>query len=172
MSIIRTSRLQLREFDFGDAEFILQLLNEEGFIHHIGDKGVRTLADACDYIAQGPMMSYERFGFGLYATCLDGVPIGMCGLVKRDELADPDVGFAFLHKHCSKGYALESASAVLTYGAEALKLRRIVAITTPQNLRSIGVLEKIGLKFERLVRLNEQGPELKLFGPAPSENHT
>jgi RimJ/RimL family protein N-acetyltransferase len=165
MSIIQTQRLQLRELTFSDAQFILELLNEDGFLRFIGDKGVRTLEDACEYISKGPMDSYERNGFGLYATCLhDGTPIGICGLVKRDGLDEPDVGFAFLARHCSKGYAVESAAAVLAHGREVLKLQRIVAITSPQNSRSIAVLEKIGLKFEQMIRLLEDSPELKLFG--------
>jgi RimJ/RimL family protein N-acetyltransferase len=165
MSIIQTPRLQLRELTFSDADFILELLNEEGFLRFIGDKGVRTLQDAREYIAKGPMDSYERNGFGLYATCLhDGTRIGICGLVKRDGLDVPDVGFAFLSRQCSKGYAVESAAAVLAHGREVLKLQRIVAITSPQNSKSIAVLEKIGLKFEHMIRLQEDSPELKLFG--------
>jgi ribosomal-protein-alanine N-acetyltransferase len=167
MGVIETRRLTLRELDLTDDGFILELLNEAGFIQFIGDKGVRTLEDAREYIAKGPRDSYVRNGFGLYATCLrDGTPVGICGLVKRDGLDDPDVGFAFLLRHCSKGYAVEAASAVLAHGAQFLKLPRIVAITSPQNFKSIAVLEKIGLRFERPIRLLEDGPELKLFGPA------
>src|ERR1700723_1163993 len=125
-SVIRTSRLDLRELDFGDAEFILELLNEAGFIRFIGDKGVRTIAEARDYILQGPMDSYARNGFGLYAACLRGAPngeaagtpIGICGLVRREGLADPDVGFAFLSRYWSKGYAVESAAAVLAHARQ------------------------------------------------------
>src|SRR5580698_5337536 len=168
-SVIRTARLDLRELDPGDAEFILELLNEPGFIRFIGDKGVRTLADARDYIHHGPKDSYARNGFGLYAACLrDGTPIGMCGLVKRDGLDDPDVGFAFLSRYWSKGYAVESAGAVLSYAVEVLHLERIVAITSPDNWSSIAVLEKIGFKFERMIRLVDHSPELKLFGLPPA----
>jgi ribosomal-protein-alanine N-acetyltransferase len=164
-SIIKTSRLDLRELDLNDAAFILQLLNEEGFIRFIGDKGVRTLADARDYILQGPMDSYARNGFGLYAACLrDAWPIGICGLVKREGLNDPDVGFAFLSRYWSLGYAVESAAAVLAHAQDVLGLKRIVAITSPDNWSSIGVLEKIGLKYERMIRLVDHNPELKLFG--------
>ena len=168
MSVIQTQRMQLRELDFDDAGFILELLNEAGFLRHIGDKGVRTLADARDYISSGPMDSYERNGFGLYAACLNGTPIGICGLVRRDGLTDPDVGFAFLLRYCSKGYAAEAACAVLAHGTAVLKLPRIVAITSAENSNSISVLEKIGLKFERTIRLMEGSPELLLFGPAHS----
>lgn len=167
MRVIQTRRLELRELNFDDAAFILELLNEGDFIRFIGDKGVRTLQDARDYIRSGPMDSYARNGFGLYATCFrDGTPIGICGLVKRDGLNDPDVGFAFLARHRSLGYAVESAAAVLSHGRQVLKLQRMVAITSAQNANSISVLEKIGLKFERMIRLSEQSPELKLFGPA------
>jgi len=167
MSILRTKRLELRELSIGDDEFILELLNEPGFLRHIGDKGVRSLSDARAYIAKGPVESYGRFGFGLYLTSLAGrdEPIGICGLLKRDTLPDVDVGFAFLSRHWSRGYAVESAAAVLDYGKRRLKLKRIVAITAPENHGSIAVLEKIGLKFERMVRLGADAHDLKLFGP-------
>ena len=169
VSVIRTARLDLRELDFGDAEFILELLNEAGFIRFIGDKGVRTLNDARNYIHQGPMDSYGRNGFGLYAACLrDGTPIGICGLVKREGLNDPDVGFAFLSRYWSLGYAVESAAAVLAHAGNTLHIERVVAITSTDNSSSIAVLEKIGLKFERMIRLVDHSPELKLFGSAHS----
>jgi [ribosomal protein S5]-alanine N-acetyltransferase len=165
LNVIQTKRLVLRLLELNDADFILELLNEAAFLRFIGDKGVRTQADAREYIRKGPIDSYGRLGFGLYATCLrDGTPIGICGLVKRDGLADVDVGFAFLSRHCSRGYAVESAAAVLAHARRELRLQRIVAITAPENLGSIAVLEKIGLKFERMIRLSEHSPELKLFG--------
>lgn len=165
MHVIQSKRLELRELDLHDAEFIFELLNEAPFLRFIGDKGVRTLADARDYLLKGPMDSYLRRGFGLYLTGLrdGGTPIGICGLVKRDVLEDVDVGFALLSRHCSRGYAVEAASAVLTYGMQALRLRRIVAITSPDNNASIAVLDKIGLRFERMVKLPGHGGELKLF---------
>jgi [ribosomal protein S5]-alanine N-acetyltransferase len=165
--VIRTERLVLRQLELDDADFILELLNEAAFLRFIGDKGVRNLETAREYIEKGPIDSYGRHGFGLYATCLlDGTPAGICGLVKRDALADVDVGFAFLSRHCSKGYAAESAAAVLAHARRVLRLQRVVAITAPENFSSIAVLEKIGLKFERMIRLTEHSSELKLFGPA------
>jgi ribosomal-protein-alanine N-acetyltransferase len=173
MIVIRTDRLVLRQLEVQDAEFILELLNEAQFLRFIGDKGVRTLDDARAYILNGPRDSYERNGFGLYATCLlDGTAAGICGLVKRDGLADVDVGFAFLARYCSKGYAVESASAVLAHASRVLRVPRVVAITSPENFGSIAVLEKIGLKFERMIRLAEQSLELKLFGPATPGNRS
>jgi ribosomal-protein-alanine N-acetyltransferase len=177
VSVIQTPRLNLRELAPGDAEFILELLNEAGFIRFIGDKGVRTLHDAREYIRQGPADSYARNGFGLYAVCLReavhdsapaGTPLGICGLVKREGLKDPDVGFAFLSRFWSRGYAVESATAVLAHAREVLGLVRIVAITSLDNLQSIAVLEKIGFKFERTIRRVDHSPELKLFGLPPA----
>ena len=166
-NVIQTERLALRQLGLNDADFILELLNDDAFLQFIGDKGVRTLDDACDYLRKGPLESYERRGFGLYAVCLrDGTRTGICGLVKRDGLEDVDIGFAFLSKYRAKGYAVESAAAILEHAKRVLGLRRVVAITSPQNAGSIAVLERIGLKFERMVRVAEHGPELKLFGPA------
>jgi ribosomal-protein-alanine N-acetyltransferase len=164
-SVIECERLSLRELESADAPFVLQLLNEPGFLRYIGDKGVRSRADAREYIAKGPIDSYSRFGFGLYLASLreTSTPVGICGLVKRDTLEDVDVGFAFLSPFWSKGYATESAAAVLRHGREALGLKRIVAITALDNRASIAVLEKIGLRFERRMRLADEGPELNLF---------
>lgn len=148
-----------------DAGFILKLVNEPSFLRFIGDKGVRNEADAVNYIQTGPVSSYERFGFGLYLVELkeDGIPIGMCGLVKRDSLPDVDVGFAFLPAFWSKGYAFEAATAVKAYGKDVLGIDRLLAITNPDNESSIRLLEKIGLKFERMIRMSEDSSELKLF---------
>lgn len=165
MNVLETERLNLRRLSIDDAEFILQLLNEPSFIRNIGDKGVRTVADARQYVLNGPVASYQRYGFGLYAVELkeSAEPVGICGLVKRETLADVDIGFAFLPEYWSRGYAVESASAVKAYGLEALGLKRLVAITNPENEGSIRVLEKIGLKYQRLVQLSEDGPLIRLY---------
>jgi len=169
MTVIETARLSLRHLDYDDAPFVLDLLNQDTFLRYIGDKGVRDIASACEYLRQGPMESYWRYGFGLYLTSLrdSGVPIGICGLVKRDALADVDVGFAFLAQHAGRGYATESAAAVLEHGYRVFNLNRIVGITAPDNHASIAVLQKIGLRFERLIRLGPDGKEVNLFGPLP-----
>jgi RimJ/RimL family protein N-acetyltransferase len=160
--------LALRHLKAGDAPFILELLNEDGFLEFIGDKGVRSLADARQYIAKGPVDSYRRYGFGLYLTSLreDGTPIGICGLVKRDALPDVDLGFAFLARYWLRGYASEAAAAVLAHGRKVLGLKRIVAITALGNRGSMAVLEKIGLRLEGRIRLAEEGPELNLYVPS------
>lgn len=172
MPILETRRLRLDELALDDAEFILGLLNEEPFVRYIGDKGVRTPTDARRYITTGPVASYERFGFGLYRVALaaDGRPMGICGLLKRDVLEDPDLGFAFLQQYWSQGYAFESASAVLAHARGTLGLARILAITSPDNEPSIGLLDKLGFTFERMARLTEGEPDVKVFvseGPHP-----
>jgi|ERR1043166_1908998 RimJ/RimL family protein N-acetyltransferase len=166
MSVLETERLVLRQLSSDDAPFIVELLNQPSFIRYIGDKEVRSTEDAIRYIETGPAASYERFGFGLYLVELkeSGASIGMCGLIKRDTLPDVDVGFAFLPDYWSQGLAFEAANAVMNYGREALGLRRIVAITSLDNTASIRLLEKIGLRFERLIKLADDQPEVKLFG--------
>jgi RimJ/RimL family protein N-acetyltransferase len=163
--VVETERLILRRLAITDAPFILELLNQPSWLRFIGDKGVRTIADAERYILQGPMDSYKRRGFGLYMTELkDGaVPIGICGLIKRESLDDVDIGFAFLPHYWSKGYAFEAASAVMGYGIQVLKLERIVAIVTPDNERSIKLLKRIGLVFERMMKEPEDGEELAVY---------
>ena len=165
MNILETGRLALRQLTVDDAAFVLELLNEPSFLQFIGDKGVRNLDDARNYILTGPMASYERFGFGLWLVVLkaDAAPIGICGLLKRDTLPDVDIGFAFRPAFWSKGYAFEAASAVLTHGREAFGLRRIVAITSPDNASSAALLEKLGLRFERTLTLSGDSADIRLF---------
>jgi ribosomal-protein-alanine N-acetyltransferase len=163
--VLETDRLALRRLAADDAGFLVELLNEPSFLLHIGDKGVRTEADACRYLEAGPRASYDHFGFGLYRVGLKetGEPIGMCGLLKREWLADVDIGFAFLPRFWAKGYAFEAASGVLLHAREAFGLKRIVAITSPDNVASIRLLAKLGFTFERMARASEKEPEVRLF---------
>ena len=165
MIILETPRLVLRQLSLDDAEFILALLNEPSFIRYIGDKGLRGLDDARRYLVDGPINSYEQNGFGLYLAELkeNGAPIGISGLVKRDTLSDPDIGFAFLPQYWSRGYAVESAAAVMDYARDVLALERVLAITSPDNEASARLLGKIGLQFQRLISLSEGAPEVRLF---------
>ena len=166
MKVLETERLLLQQLSSADADFILELLNEPSFIRNIGDRGVRTIEGANSYILNGPVASYAKNGFGLYLVKLKATDesIGMCGLIKRDTLEDVDIGYAYLPKFWSKGYAVEAAQGVREYAKNVIGLNRIVAIVDPENEGSIRVLEKIGLKFERMVRLSEDDIELKLFG--------
>jgi RimJ/RimL family protein N-acetyltransferase len=164
--VLETDRLVLRHLTLNDAPFIVELLNDPSFLRFIGDRGVRNIQDARQYLLKGPIASYQKNGFGLYLAFLkeSGDPIGICGLLKRDALPDPDVGFAFLPAHWGKGYGAESAAAMLEHGRRTFGLKRIVAITSPDNVASIGVLEKIGLGFEAITRLGDDPHEVKLFG--------
>ena len=164
-----TERLRVRWLNVGDSAFIFELVNEPSWIQYIGDKGVKTLQDAARYIENGPMAMYQRAGFGLYMVELTDIakPIGICGLIKREALQDVDLGFAFLPKFWSKGYAFESAVAVVRYGKEVLGLRRIVAILSQDNHRSSKLLEKLGFCFEGTLRLQPNDDELKLYAIAP-----
>jgi len=165
VTVLETERLILRQLSTEDADFILELLNEPSFIRNIGDRGVRTREDACSYILNGPVASYAKNGFGLYLVKLKETneSIGMCGLIKRDTLEDVDIGYAYLPRFWSKGYAVEAAQAVKEYAKNLIGLNRIVAIVDPENAGSIRVLEKIGLRFDRMVRLSDDDIELKLF---------
>ena len=170
MIVLETERLILRRLTTGDAEFVLELLNEPSFLQYIGDRGVRSLEEAREYIVNRLVASYERNGFGLYLVELkeSRIPIGISGLVKRDALPDADIGFAFLPAYWSKGYAVESAAAVMNYARDVLGLTRIVAITSLDNEASAKLLGKIGLRFERLIKLSEDAEEVKLFAPEVS----
>ena len=167
MTILETERLKIRQMNEADAKFILRLLNEPSFLRFIGDKGVRSIDDAREYILNGPVASYQQNGFGLYLVELKDTctPIGMCGLLKRKLLADADIGFAFVPEFWNKGYALESASAVMVYGKDVLKLPRIVAITNKDNDTSAKLLEKLGMRFDRLMALAGDVQETRLFVP-------
>lgn len=165
MTVLETKRLIVRRFMVGDAPFILTLLNEPSFLRYIGDRKVRNLEDARQYILNGPVASYERNGFGLCLVELkeSQTPIGMCGLLKREELPDPDIGFAFLPDFWNKGFAFEAAAAVLQDARERLRLERILAITSVDNEASIKLLERLGLRFEKMMKLSANSDDVKLF---------
>jgi RimJ/RimL family protein N-acetyltransferase len=168
MIVCETARLCLRHLLDADAAFILELLNEPDFIRNIGDREVRTLDDACRYIQQGPVASYGQHGFGLWLVELrsKAAPIGICGSLKRDYLDDVDVGFALRAAFRGNGYAFEAAAAAMSHGQRVLGINRIVAITSPDNPASMSVLRRLGLDFERWIRLPGQTPDTRLFTPA------
>lgn len=165
MIVLETDRLILRRLTAAAAEFMFELVNDPSWLRYIGDRGVRNLDDARNYILDGPVAMYDRLGFGLYLVELrdTGAPIGICGVLKRDSLDDVDIGFAFLPRYWGNGYAFESAAAVKAYANEVLGLRRLVAITSPDNDASIRVLERIGFRFEKMIRGHGDAEELRLF---------
>lgn len=163
MNIVETERLVLREVSAEDADFVLDLLNQPSFKKFIGDRGVRTLEQAREYIENRFTNSYRDNGFGLYLVKLkaDETPIGVCGFVKRDTLPDPDIGFSLLPQYEKNGYGYESAAAVMQYGRETLRFPRVLAITTIDNDSSGKLLEKVGFSFDREIEIG--GEVLKLF---------
>ncbi|TNE62353.1 MAG: N-acetyltransferase [Alphaproteobacteria bacterium] len=163
--ILETERLRLRECTADDTDFILSLYTDPAFIEFIGDRGVRTREDAAAYIENNITASYREHGFGFYVTELkaDGRPVGICGIVQRPTLDDPDIGFAFLTGNTSQGYGYESAAAMMHYARERLGIGRIVAIVSPGNVRSEGLLNKLGLKREGLVQLAADAKPVQLF---------
>jgi RimJ/RimL family protein N-acetyltransferase len=164
-TVIETERLILSHLHTDDSEFIFHLLNTPTWLKFIGDRGIKNLEDAKNYILNGPVKSYIDNGFGLFITKLkkENIPIGICGLIKRDTLADIDIGFAFLPEFTGKGLGYEAAAATLQFGRDQLRLKRIVAITVKENIISINLLKKIGLQLEKTMRMEGDEEELMLF---------
>lgn len=162
---LETERLSLRRFVFDDAPLVVELLTQPSFIRNIGDRGVRNADDARRYLRDGPMAMYEKHGFGLWHASRrsDGTFVGTCGLLKRDILPDVDVGYAFLPEHWGKGYAGEAAKATLELGARNFGLKRIIGVVSDHNAASIRVLEKIGMRFERMYPMHPGEPEVRLY---------
>lgn len=165
MTVLETERLRLTRLSYDHCDFIFELVNEPSFKRFIGDKDVRSLEDAQRYLREGPIGSYERFGYGLFLVNVKdtGLPAGICGLVKREEFDDPDLGFAFLERYRRNGYASESARAVLEYGFDDLGLGRIIAMADPDNAPSVKLLEILGFAYERKVRMPDDDHDINLF---------
>lgn len=154
--LCNTERLIIRHFKESDSKFVLKLLNDESFIKNIGDKKVRNNEDAIQYLNNGPIASYQQYGFGLNIVLLKDTsePIGMCGLLKREQLDFPDLGYALLPEFCSKGYAKEASLAVIKNGHEKHKLTNVLAFTSQQNESSNGLLKRLGFVFKGIVNMN------------------
>lgn len=167
MIILTTERLILRQAVPTDAAFFYELMNDPDWIRFIGDRGIKTLEDAANYVKERLQASYEKHGFGLYLTQLkDGTPIGICGLIQRDFLEDTDIGFGFLPNYRGQGYAHEAAVATMKYAKEVLKIDRVVAFTSVDNDRSGHLLEKIGLRFDSIFIYPEtEDDECKMYVP-------
>lgn len=163
--ILSTSRLTIRKLTVADAPFILQLVNDPAWLKFIGDKNIHGLSDAKEYILNGPIKSYEKLGFGLYLVQLkeNHESIGICGLIKREFLADVDIGFAFMPSFRRKGYGYESALAIINHAHKTLGLKRILAITALNNTASIKLLQKLGMRFDKIIRFGEEKVESRLF---------
>lgn len=162
---LETKRLQLREFTLADAPYMLRQLNEPSFIENIADRGVRTLQQAEAYLQNGAMASYQHSGFGFWAVIekSSGQIIGMCGLVKRDNLPHADLGYSFLPEHFGHGYAFEAAQACIDAAKDRFNLPKLLAIVNTNNLASRKLLEKLGFTFQRMIALYENEPDLCLY---------
>lgn len=167
--ILETERLILRPFTLADTDFIIELLNTEGFLKYIADRNIKTNEDAERYLLQGPLKSYATHGFGLCKILLKArnnepeEAIGMCGLLQRDYLPNPDIGYALLPRYEGKGYAKESAKAVLRWGFAERDCTTISAIVLPQNQVSVRLLERLGMTLQNKITPPETGEELLLY---------
>ncbi len=163
--ILETERLRLRELALSDAPFIVELVNSPGWLKFIGDRNIKTIDQTKTYLENGPIKSYHDNGFGLWLaeTKDTNTPIGMCGILKRETLDHPDLGFAFLPEFIGKGYGFEAASATVAFANEKLKLPMLSAITVPYNQKSIRLLEKVGMKFSKRICFPNNAEELLLY---------
>lgn len=164
MDILATERLRLRTVTLDDAAFYHALVNDPAFIEHIGDRGIRTLEQARQSVLDGPVAMQLQRGHSLYLVELkdDATPIGMCGLIKRETLDGVDIGYAFLPAWRGQGYALEAAQGVLAY-APTLGLRRVLAITSPNNIASNRLLLKLGMQFQHFTHLTPEDAGANLY---------
>jgi RimJ/RimL family protein N-acetyltransferase len=163
--ILQTERLYLREFGLSDASFIVQLVNSPGWLQYIGDRNIKDVKQAEDYLNNGPLKSYAELNYGLSLVALRDthLAIGMCGLLKRSYLDHPDLGFAFLPDAMGKGYALEIATALKQHAATHWGIQKILAIVQSDNDRSIRLLEKLELTYQELIVPPNTNQELLLF---------
>jgi RimJ/RimL family protein N-acetyltransferase len=162
---IETSRLQLRWLEFTDADLIYQLVNDPQWLRFIGDRQVADRDGARRYIEDGPCTMYRRSGFGLNRVALkdSDTPIGICGLLQRDSLPLPDLGFAFLPEYRRQGYALEAADAILQHAYLILQQIQVLAIVNRDNHPSTHLLDKLGFHIDRQIRIDPDRDPVDLY---------
>lgn len=162
---LKTNRLSINHLTTADTDFIIALLNSEGWLDFIGNRNIIDTSDALNYLNTGPFKSYLENGFGLYRVSLNETnkPIGICGLIQREYLDIPDLGFAFLPHYQNNGYAFESASAVINYSNDILKIPKLAALCMPSNTRSIKLLKKLGFTFWREQHVSGKNHTLYLY---------
>lgn len=165
-AVLQTARLSLRRLTLDDAGLMLAIWNDPAFIRNVSDRGIRTIAEARQAMTEGPLKLYEDFGYGPYRVSIadSDMPIGICGIFRREGLDDPDIGYALLPDHYARGFAHEAAVAVVDHARNDLGIRRLVAVVSPDNTRSIRLLGKLGLEFEKMVRLPGDDYDVSLYG--------
>ena len=163
---LRTPRLSMRRITLADAPLMLAVWNDPAFIEHVGDRGIRSIEQAHEALRQGAFKLYEQYGYGPYRVALaeGDAEIGICGLFRREGFDEPDIGYSILPDYCGRGYAFEAASAVLKYARSTLGLTRVTAFISPRNAASIGLAEKLGLRYERMARLPAEDKDVSLYG--------
>lgn len=165
MSILSTERLTISKITLKDASFLHELMNDKDWIQNIGDRGIHSIEDAENHIKERFFKSYEEFGFGFYVLRIKSTnePIGTAGLIDRDGIEGIEIGYGLLPAYRGKGYAFEATQAIFNYAKNDLMLDKIVAIVSPHNEKSIVLLEKLGLRYERMVQLPGEDKEIKYF---------
>ena len=165
MNLITTDRLLINRITIDDAGFILELMNDKDWIKNIGDKGLRTIEDVQAYIQNRFLKTYIESNYGFYTMNLKNTLqiIGIVGLVDRKGIDHIDIGYGILPEFRGKGYAFEAAKAIYDYGYQELNLEKIVAIVNPDNLPSIKLLSKLGLEFEKMIRLPDEEIDILLY---------
>lgn len=165
MKTLTSKKLKLRKLTIKDTKFIVELLNDPDFLKYIGDRGVKNEQDAITYILQGPQTMYQQYGFSLLLveSVSLKIPIGLCGLLKREELPHPDLGFAFLPQYREKGLALDACKLVLADAYQRKVIQKVLAITSIDNPKSINLLKKLGFNEKGLIRLKDSLDEIRLF---------
>ena len=171
-SSVFTERLALHPVTLDDAGLMLAVWNDPAFIRHVGDRGIRTMADAEAAMRDGVLRLYQDYGYGPYRVALrgTGAAVGICGLFRRDGLDEPDIGYAMLPDHCGKGYAYEAACAVVDHAVSALGLDRLIAIISPDNAASIGLIGKLGFEFERMYRMPDTDDDVCIYSKSLNNN--
>lgn len=164
--MLETERLALRQLTLDDAGLMLGIWNDPAFMRYVGDRGLRTTADAHEAMRNGALQLYEKYGYGPYRLALKDcdTPIGICGLFRRDGLEVPDLGYATLPEFCGKGYAFEAAMAVMDHACSALSIKQLIAIISPENDASIGLIRKLGFEFERMHTMPGDDKAVRIYG--------
>ena len=163
--VLNTERLELNWLTLEDTPLMLGIWNDPAFVRYVADRGIRTLEQARAAVEAGPLRLYAEYGYGPFRVRRreDGMDMGICGLFRRDVLEDPDIGFALLPEFCGQGYGFEASVAVLDYARDALRLPAVTAIVAPQNAPSIGLLEKLGMRYERPIRMPGDDHDVSLY---------
>ncbi len=163
--LIETDRLKLRAITIDDTELMLAVWNDPAFMRNVMDRGIRTPEQAREALQEGALKLFADFGYGPYCISLksDGSMIGICGLFRRENLDDPDIGFAVLPDYCGQGYAGEAAAAVVAYARDDLGLGALTAIVSPGNAASIRLIEKLGLTFDSMITMPGEDDAMCLY---------